>query len=120
MPKYLIAASYTAEGLRGLQKDKASGRLRAVTAAVEGLGGKVEAFYSALGEHDAYVIVDLPDMMTATALSIAVIGSRTRPHPDHRAADRRGDRPGARKERQLPRSRPLTAGASRSERGARL
>ena len=72
MPKYLIAASYTAEGLRGLQKDKASGRRRAVTAAVEGVGGKVEAFYSALGEHDAYVIVDLPDMMTATALSIAV------------------------------------------------
>jgi uncharacterized protein with GYD domain len=72
MPKYLIAASYTAEGLRGVQKDKASGRLRAVTAAVEGLGGKVEAFYNALGEHDAYVIVDLPDVMTATALSIAV------------------------------------------------
>ena len=26
MPKYLIQASYTAEGLKGLQKDKASGR----------------------------------------------------------------------------------------------
>jgi len=25
VPKYLIEASYTAEGLRGLQKDKASG-----------------------------------------------------------------------------------------------
>ena len=31
MPKYLIEASYTAEGLRGLQKDKASGRKQAVT-----------------------------------------------------------------------------------------
>jgi hypothetical protein len=29
MPKYLIEASYTAEGLRGLQKDKASGRKQA-------------------------------------------------------------------------------------------
>jgi hypothetical protein len=26
MPKYLIEGSYTAEGLRGLMKDKASGR----------------------------------------------------------------------------------------------
>ena len=42
MPKYLISASYSADGLRGLQRDKASGRRQAVTAAIEGLGGKVE------------------------------------------------------------------------------
>jgi uncharacterized protein with GYD domain len=72
MPKYLIAANYTAEGLRGLQRDKASGRRQAVTAAVEGVGGKIECFYNALGEHDAYVIVDLPDHVTAAALGIAV------------------------------------------------
>ena len=29
MPKYLIHASYTAEGRKGLQKDKASGRQQA-------------------------------------------------------------------------------------------
>jgi len=72
MPKYLISASYTAEGLRGLQRDKASGRLRAVTTAVEGIGGKVECFYNALGPDDAYVIVDLPGNLTAAALGIAV------------------------------------------------
>ena len=44
MPKFLIEAAYTAEGLRGLQKDKASGRRDAVVKAVEGLEGKVEAF----------------------------------------------------------------------------
>jgi uncharacterized protein with GYD domain len=60
MPKYLISASYSAEGLRGLQKDKASSRRSAVTGAVEGLGGKVECFYNALGEDDAYVIVSYP------------------------------------------------------------
>ena len=43
MPKYLVEASYTAEGLRGLQKDKASGRKQAVTKLVESLEGKVEA-----------------------------------------------------------------------------
>jgi uncharacterized protein with GYD domain len=71
MPKYLISASYTAEGLRGLQKDKASGRRQAVTAAVEGAGGKVEAVYFALGQDDVYVIADMPDNASATALGVA-------------------------------------------------
>ena len=34
MPKYLVQAAYTAEGLKGLQKDKASGRKQATTHAV--------------------------------------------------------------------------------------
>ena len=41
MPKYLVQASYTAEGLKGLQKDKASGRKEAVSKAIEGLGGSL-------------------------------------------------------------------------------
>jgi uncharacterized protein with GYD domain len=45
MPKYLVQASYTGEGLKGLQKDKATGRKDAVTKAVEGLGGKLECIY---------------------------------------------------------------------------
>ena len=52
MPKYLVSASYTADGLKGLQRDKASGRRQAVTAAVEGVGGKLECVYYALGEDD--------------------------------------------------------------------
>jgi uncharacterized protein with GYD domain len=75
MPKYLIAGSYSADGLKGLQKDKASGRQQAVRAALEGLGGRLEATYFALGEDDVYVIVDLPDDVTAAALGIT--GSAT-------------------------------------------
>jgi uncharacterized protein with GYD domain len=75
MPKYLITASYSAEGLRGLQKDKASGRRQAVTAAIEGLGGKVECFYNALGQDDAYIIVDLPDNSTAAAIGVTASAS---------------------------------------------
>jgi uncharacterized protein with GYD domain len=71
MPKYLVSASYTAEGLRGLQRDKASGRRQAITAAVEGVGGKLEALYFALGEDDVYMIVDMPDHASLAALSIA-------------------------------------------------
>jgi uncharacterized protein with GYD domain len=72
MPKYLISGSYTADGLKGLQKDKASGRRRAVTAALEGIGGKLDAVYYALGEEDVYVIADLPDSATAAAVGVAV------------------------------------------------
>jgi uncharacterized protein with GYD domain len=58
MAKYLIEASYTAEGLKGLQKDKASGRKQAVTKLLEGLEGKLEAMYFAMGEHDVILIVE--------------------------------------------------------------
>ena len=39
MAKFLVTASYTAEGLKGLHKDKASGRQRAVREAFASVGG---------------------------------------------------------------------------------
>lgn len=75
MPKYLIEASYSAEGMKGLQKDKASGRRAAATSAAEAVGGKLEAMYYALGERDLIVIVDVPDIQSMTALSVAVAAS---------------------------------------------
>jgi len=75
MPKYLIQASYSAEGLKGLQKDKASGRKAAVSQAVEGLGGRIDAIYYAFGDHDAVLILDLPDNVSASAFSLAVSAS---------------------------------------------
>jgi uncharacterized protein with GYD domain len=75
MPKYLIQASYTAEGLKGLQKDKASGRMAAASRTVESLGGKLESFYFALGEHDVFTVVDLPDTASAAALAVTVSAS---------------------------------------------
>ena len=75
MPKYLIQASYTAEGLKGVQKDKASGRRAAMMAACESIGGKLDAVYYCLGEHDVIAIVDLPNSQAATALSVAASSS---------------------------------------------
>jgi uncharacterized protein with GYD domain len=71
MAKYLITVSYSAEGLKGLQKDKASGRRDAVRQACESIGGKLDAFYFAFGEDDVVSIVDLPDNVAASALSLA-------------------------------------------------
>lgn len=75
MPKYLIQASYSSEGLKGLQKDKASGRRAAVMTALEAMGGKLDAMYYCLGEHDVMVIADLPNTQAATALSVGVSAS---------------------------------------------
>ena len=75
MAKYLIEASYTAEGLRGLAKDKASGRQAAVSKAIAAVGGKLDAIYFAFGDKDAYVLCDIPDNVSAAALSMAVSGT---------------------------------------------
>lgn len=75
MPKYLIQASYTAEGVKGLAKDGGSRRRAAAEEAIRSLGGKLEAFYYAFGETDVFVIVDLPDNSSAAAAFLALSGS---------------------------------------------
>ena len=75
MAKYLIEAAYTAEGLQGLIRDKATGRKAVVARALEALGGKLEAFYFAFGEHDVVVLAEVPDSVTAAAISITVSAS---------------------------------------------
>jgi uncharacterized protein with GYD domain len=72
MPKYLVAASYTPEGLRGLAKDKASGRHTAAQKALAGIGGKLEAMYFAFGETDVFIVFDCPDNVSAASISLAV------------------------------------------------
>jgi len=72
MAKYLFEARYTTEGAKGLAREGGSGRRKAVAQMVEGLGGKLETFYFAFGDVDAYVIADLPDSATAAALALAV------------------------------------------------
>lgn len=75
MPKYLVRGSYTAEGLRGLQEDKASGRRRVLKKAISGLKGKLEAFYYSFGDDDVVVLVDAPDNVSVAALSLAASSS---------------------------------------------
>jgi uncharacterized protein with GYD domain len=75
MPKVMVKASYTAEGSRGLLKEGGTGRRAAVQKLIEGLGGKLEIFYFAYGEADAYVIADFPDTASGIAVSLAVNAS---------------------------------------------
>ena len=75
MPKYLIQASYTADGIQGLLKDGGSKRRASAEQAIKDLGGSIEAFYFAFGDTDAVVIADAPDNQTAAAVSLAVTAS---------------------------------------------
>jgi len=72
MAKFLFEAKYTADGAKGIIKDGGSARKAAIEKAVAALGGRLEAFYFAFGDVDAYVIVDLPDNTTAAAMALAV------------------------------------------------
>ena len=75
MPKYLIEVDYSAEGTRGLLKEGGTKRREALEASVKSVGGKVEAFYFTFGIRDALTIVDLPDGVSAVALSLTVSAS---------------------------------------------
>ena len=75
MPKYLLNASYSAEGSKGLLKDGGTKRLGAARTLVESLGGKLDALYFAFGETDVVAIVDLPDNATAAAASLTIAGT---------------------------------------------
>jgi uncharacterized protein with GYD domain len=72
MAKYLVNISYTTEGAKGLRKDGGTKRVQVASKAIEGLGGKLESFYFTLGHYDAVVIADFPDVVSATALSVAI------------------------------------------------
>lgn len=75
MPKYLIKASYTAEGAKGLLKDGGSKRRENADQALRSAGAKMEAFYFAFGDTDAFVIVDAPDHASVSAASLAINAS---------------------------------------------
>jgi uncharacterized protein with GYD domain len=72
MANYLVIASYSPDGVKGLLKNGGTARVDAVNKSIEGLGGKVQSFYFAFGADDAYVIVELPDNIAAAALGLAV------------------------------------------------
>jgi uncharacterized protein with GYD domain len=72
MPKYLIEASYSVEGVKGVQSAGGTSRRDAVAKLAESAGGRMESFHFAFGDHDVYTIVDLPDNESAAAVAITV------------------------------------------------
>jgi uncharacterized protein with GYD domain len=75
MAKYMLKASYTVEGTKGLMKSGGSARRAAVKKTIEGIGGKLECFYYMFGDADAFAIVDVPDVVSIAAVSLAINAS---------------------------------------------
>jgi len=75
MPRYLVQASYTAEGAAGLIKDGGTGRRDAVRKVLESAGGRLESMDFAFGSDDLIIILELPSNVDAAAVAIAVTAS---------------------------------------------
>jgi uncharacterized protein with GYD domain len=72
MPKYLIQASYTPQGVEGVLSKGGTSRRDAVAETASSLGGQLECFYFGFGDHDAHVVLDLPDNEAAAAVALTV------------------------------------------------
>ena len=77
MQKYLFYGTYTPEGYQGLLREGGSARIGAARQALQCAGGSLEAFYYSNGEQDFYIIVNLPDNVSSTAITLAGNASGT-------------------------------------------
>jgi uncharacterized protein with GYD domain len=75
LARYMLCASYTTEGIKGVLKDGGTGRQDAVGKLLAELGGSLESFYFAFGDDDVYVTAEIPDNVTAAAIAMAVASS---------------------------------------------
>ena len=77
MPKFLISASYTLEGVKGLLKEGGTSRRKAVEDTAKAMGGHLEAFYYTFGENDVFGIADMPDNVTAATFAMGLAARGT-------------------------------------------
>ena len=72
MAKYLINATYTPEGTQGLLKEGGTSRQKLIEGMTSKLGGSIECFYYSFGDTDVVCIADVPDPVTAAAISMSI------------------------------------------------
>ena len=77
MAKYVTLYKFTAQGIRDIKRSPE--RVRAATAAWEGMGGKLLGIYSTQGPYDLVAISEADDdeMAAAFALSLGAQGNVT-------------------------------------------
>jgi uncharacterized protein with GYD domain len=75
MTKFLIRASYSPEGAKGLLKAGGTSRRAAIEKMITDIGGKLESFYFAFGDDDVYVIAELPDNVSVAAMALTINAS---------------------------------------------
>src|SRR5689334_1740423 len=73
MAKYLVKATYSAEGARGvIGGGGGSARVTAVRELIESAGGTLESRYFAFGGTDVYITVNAPDNPSIAAVTMTV------------------------------------------------
>lgn len=72
MTKFLVQVSYTQKSWSYLVKQPQN-RLDHMKIVIENLGGKIDDAFLSFGDFDVVGILDLPDNLTAAALSMALM-----------------------------------------------
>jgi uncharacterized protein with GYD domain len=70
--RYMWAVSYTKAGMEGLMKEGGTSRRTMIEKLAANMGGKIESFYFAFGEYDAYIVAEFPGDVDATAVALTV------------------------------------------------
>lgn len=76
MPRFLHQVGYTSEAMARLIANPQD-RFEAVRGPIEKLGGKIEHGYFSFGEHDAVLITEMPDNVSAAAIALAFAAGGT-------------------------------------------
>lgn len=74
MPKFAILFSYTPQAWKAML-DNPSDRAAAARQIGEAVGGSLESFYWMFGEYDGFAVADVPDAVSAGAVSVAISSS---------------------------------------------
>jgi uncharacterized protein with GYD domain len=75
MPRYLVRFDFAPEYLDGVLRVGFGARERYSRGLVERHAGTLEATYWAHGEHDLYMLIDMPDATSANALLLGAARS---------------------------------------------
>jgi uncharacterized protein with GYD domain len=71
MAHYLIQASYTAQAIAAMVKNPQD-RAEIVRPMIERAGGKLHGIWFAFGDSDIVAIAEMPDNLSAAAISMAI------------------------------------------------
>ena len=74
MPLFISYVSYSQTGIKGMV-DKPTDRTSVVNVMVEKAGGKLHGAYMTTGQHDAVLVMELPDGADAVAIGMAAAAS---------------------------------------------
>jgi uncharacterized protein with GYD domain len=75
MAKYVIFFTYTSDSWERLIKSPEFDRTAAMRQLASSIGGTVESIYWMFGSHDGFEVMDVPDSVSAAALSITLTSS---------------------------------------------